>query len=56
MTEVKVETTPEPAKALLALNPTQEAEFKKKVQEVKKNKSNKVGKRINRVHQTKGFI
>lgn len=56
MTEIKVETAPEPAKALLALNPTQEAEFKKKVQEVKKNKSKKVGKEMNRVHlQTKGF-
>ncbi|XP_072253915.1 MKI67 FHA domain-interacting nucleolar phosphoprotein [Leuresthes tenuis] len=30
-----------PAKELLALNPTQESEFKKKVKEVKKNKSNK---------------
>lgn len=45
MTEIKVETVPEAAKELLALNPTQESEFKKKVQEVKKNKSKKVSKR-----------
>lgn len=57
MTEIKVETAPEPAKALLALNPTQEAEFKKRVQEVQKNKPKKVGKKMNRVHlQTKVFI
>ena len=33
-----------PAKELLALNPTLESEFKKKVKEVKKNKSSKVGR------------
>lgn len=41
MTESKAETTSQPAKELLALNPQQESEFKKKVQEVKKNKSAK---------------
>ncbi|TNN03670.1 hypothetical protein fugu_000699 [Takifugu bimaculatus] len=41
MTEIKGETAPETAKELLALNPTQESEFRKKVQEVKKNKSKK---------------
>lgn len=43
MTESKAEKTSKPAKELLALNPAQESEFKKKVQEVKKNKSSKVG-------------
>lgn len=43
MTETKAETAPKPAKQLLALNPKQESEFKKKVQEAKKNKSSKVG-------------
>ncbi|XP_026150454.1 MKI67 FHA domain-interacting nucleolar phosphoprotein [Mastacembelus armatus] len=38
MTESKVEGAAKPAKELLALNPNQESEFKKKVQEVKKNK------------------
>lgn len=47
MTEIKGETAPEAAKELLALNPTQESEFKKKVQEAKKNKSKKVGKKVN---------
>ncbi|XP_044072603.1 MKI67 FHA domain-interacting nucleolar phosphoprotein [Siniperca chuatsi] len=41
MTESKAEAAPKPAKELLALNPKQESEFKKKVQEVKKNKSSK---------------
>ncbi|XP_022596565.1 MKI67 FHA domain-interacting nucleolar phosphoprotein [Seriola dumerili] len=41
MTESKAETASKPAKELLALNPKQESEFKKKVQEVKKNKSAK---------------
>ncbi|KAL3056752.1 MKI67 FHA domain-interacting nucleolar phosphoprotein [Trematomus bernacchii] len=41
MTETKAETAPKPAKQLLALNPKQESEFKKKVQEAKKNKSSK---------------
>ncbi|XP_038550409.1 MKI67 FHA domain-interacting nucleolar phosphoprotein [Micropterus salmoides] len=41
MTESKAETAPKPAKELLALNPKQESEFKKKVQEAKKNKSSK---------------
>ncbi len=44
MTESKAEAAPLPAKELLALNPEQEAEFKKKVQEAKKNKSGKVGR------------
>ncbi|KAG7215744.1 hypothetical protein INR49_021965 [Caranx melampygus] len=38
MTESKAETASQPAKELLALNPQQESEFKKKVQEVKKKK------------------
>lgn len=50
MTEIKRETAPEAAKELLALNPTQESEFRKRVQEAKKNKSKKVGKK-----QTKSF-
>lgn len=41
MTESKAETAPRPAKELLALNPQEESEFKKKVQEAKKNKSRK---------------
>ncbi|XP_060909974.1 MKI67 FHA domain-interacting nucleolar phosphoprotein [Labrus mixtus] len=41
MTETKAESAPNPAKELLALNPKQESEFKKKVQEAKKNKSRK---------------
>ncbi|AWP12734.1 putative MKI67 FHA domain-interacting nucleolar phosphoprotein [Scophthalmus maximus] len=43
MTESTAETAAQPAKQLLALNPKQETEFKKKVQEVKK-KKNKSGK------------
>ncbi|TNN50042.1 MKI67 FHA domain-interacting nucleolar phosphoprotein [Liparis tanakae] len=43
MTESKAGTAPKPAKELLALNPKQETEFKKKVQEAKKNKSSKGG-------------
>ncbi len=60
MTESNAETAPKPAKELLALNPKQESEFKKKVQEAKKNKSSKVGRRENvalrdtRVHVTRG--
>ncbi|XP_070832069.1 MKI67 FHA domain-interacting nucleolar phosphoprotein [Chaetodon trifascialis] len=50
MTENKAETAPEPAKQLLALDPKQESEFKKKVQEAKKNKSRKVS------HLTPGVI
>lgn len=46
MTESKAETAPRQTKALLALNPEQESEFKKKVQEAKRNKSTK-GSRIN---------
>lgn len=42
MTESKAETAAKPAKELLALNPKQESEFKKKVQEAKKNKPGKV--------------
>lgn len=41
MTESQAETASAPAKVLLALNPKQESEFKKKVQEAKK--SGKVG-------------
>lgn len=41
MTESKAKKAPKPAKELLALNPKQETEFKKKVQEAKKNKSKK---------------
>lgn len=44
MTESKAEAAPEPAKQLLALNPQQESEFKKKVQEAKKRRSSKVGR------------
>lgn len=44
MTESKAEAAPEPAKELLALNPEQESEFKKKVQEAKKRRSSKVGR------------
>ncbi|XP_056293493.1 MKI67 FHA domain-interacting nucleolar phosphoprotein [Pseudoliparis swirei] len=43
MTESKAGTAPAPAKELLALNPKQETEFKKQVQEAKKNKSSKGG-------------
>lgn len=42
MTESKADAAPRAAKELLALNPKQESEFKKKVQEAKKNKSSKV--------------
>lgn len=41
MTESKAEAAPRPNKELLALNPQQESEFKKKVQEAKRNKSSK---------------
>ncbi|XP_073330464.1 MKI67 FHA domain-interacting nucleolar phosphoprotein [Pagrus major] len=41
MTESKAETLSKPPKELLALNPKQESEFKKKVQEAKKNQSSK---------------
>ncbi|KAF7663418.1 hypothetical protein LDENG_00210820 [Lucifuga dentata] len=41
MAESKAETVTKPPKELLALNPKQEAQFKKKVQEVKKNKGKK---------------
>ncbi|KAL6101122.1 nifk [Pungitius sinensis] len=43
MTESKADTAPHRAKELLALDPKQESEFKKKVQEAKKNKSIKGG-------------
>lgn len=41
MTESKAEASSRPSKELLALNPEQESEFKKKVQEAKRNKSSK---------------
>ncbi|XP_076603116.1 MKI67 FHA domain-interacting nucleolar phosphoprotein [Chaetodon auriga] len=44
MTENKAETATKPAKQLLALDPKQESEFKRKVQEAKKNKSRKVNR------------
>ncbi|XP_074514686.1 MKI67 FHA domain-interacting nucleolar phosphoprotein [Sebastes fasciatus] len=44
MTESKAETAPKPAKQLLALNPKQESEFKKKMQEAKKNTASKGGR------------
>lgn len=44
MTESKADTVTKPAKELLALNPKQDSEFKKKVQEAKKNKPDKVGR------------
>lgn len=50
MTESKTEKTPKAAKELLALNPKQESEFKKKVQEAKKKKSGKVGR-----HEQRGL-
>lgn len=43
MTESGGERASKPAKELLALNPKQESEFKKKVQEAKKKRSGKVG-------------
>ncbi|XP_059199512.1 MKI67 FHA domain-interacting nucleolar phosphoprotein [Centropristis striata] len=43
MSECKEVTAPKAAKELLALNPKEESEFKKKVQEAKKNKSAKGG-------------
>lgn len=46
MTENKIEKVSETAKELLALHPKQESEFKQKMQEAKKNKSNKVGKDV----------
>lgn len=46
MTEIKAEAASRPTKELLALNPQQESEFKKKVQEAKRNKSGK-GSRLN---------
>ncbi|XP_069010457.1 MKI67 FHA domain-interacting nucleolar phosphoprotein [Embiotoca jacksoni] len=42
MTESKAGSASKPAKELLALNPAQETEFKKKVQEAKKKKPSKV--------------
>ncbi|XP_071328730.1 MKI67 FHA domain-interacting nucleolar phosphoprotein isoform X2 [Trachinotus anak] len=41
MTESKAETATKPAKELLALNPRQESEFQKKVQEVKQRRAKK---------------
>uniref|UniRef100_A0A8C6SZ05 Nucleolar protein interacting with the FHA domain of MKI67 n=1 Tax=Neogobius melanostomus TaxID=47308 RepID=A0A8C6SZ05_9GOBI len=41
MTEIKAEAASQPTKELLALNPQQESEFKKKVQDAKRNKSSK---------------
>lgn len=55
MTESKAETAPEPAKELLALNPKEESEFKKKVREAKKNQSSKVGRGSERIHVTRWF-
>lgn len=46
MTESKAETLSKPPKELLALNPKQESEFKKKVQEAKKKQSSKVGPEV----------
>ncbi|XP_035030931.1 MKI67 FHA domain-interacting nucleolar phosphoprotein [Hippoglossus stenolepis] len=46
MTETKAETAAQPAKELLALNPQQETEFKKKVQEVKKKNKTVKGSRL----------
>lgn len=46
MTESKAEAAPRSTKELIALNPQQESEFKKKVQEAKRNKSSK-GSRLN---------
>lgn len=46
MTESKTEAAPQPTKELLALNPQEESEFKKKVQEAKRNKSAK-GSKLN---------
>lgn len=43
MTESKAERVSKPAKELLALDPKQESEFHKKVQEAKKNKKGKAG-------------
>lgn len=43
MSESGAEAAPAAAKELLALNPAQESDFRKKVQEVKKKKSGKVG-------------
>ncbi|XP_047457832.1 MKI67 FHA domain-interacting nucleolar phosphoprotein [Mugil cephalus] len=51
MTESKGDAAIEPGKELLALNPAQESEFKKKVREVKKKK--KSGKRT---HLTPGVV
>lgn len=42
MTESKADAAPHRAKELLALNPKQESEFKKKVQEAKRDQSIKV--------------
>lgn len=54
MTESKAEKAPKAAKELLALNPKQEFEFKKKVQEAKKKKkSDKVGRHEQRGLRTK---
>lgn len=50
MTESKAGKAPKAAKELLALNPKQESEFKKKVQEAKKKKSGKVGR-----HEQRGL-
>lgn len=44
MTESKAEAAPQLPKELLALNPEQETEFKKKVSAVKRRKTKKVGR------------
>lgn len=56
MTEGNTEADSKAAKELLALNPKQEAEFKRKVQEVKKNKSSKVGDMPNVVSHFTRFL
>lgn len=55
MTESKAETAPEPVKELLALNPKEESEFKKKVREAKKNQSSKVSRGSEGIHVTTWF-
>lgn len=46
MTESQAEGAPRPVKELLALNPQEESEFKKKVQEAKRKKSSKGSSRV----------
>lgn len=56
MTENNVEAAPGAAKELMALNPKQESEFKKKVHEAKKNRSKKVRKEEPRHPENIRFI